>query len=287
MTRRTDPEWLADQYNNRARVPQHGAIIAGWQQASARVRATVPCELDIAYGDSAAERLDVFRPQGPRPAAGAPVLLFIHGGWWRSLDKADHSFVAAGFAPRGALVVVPNYALCPAVGIDTIALQMAQAVAWTWRNARRLGGDPSRLVVAGHSAGGHLAAMLLCAHWPAVGPDLPAGLVNQALAVSGLFDLDPIARTPFLQPDLRLTPEAVRRLSPAGFAPPAGRLLTVAGGLESEEFLRQNRLIRRRWGAAHVPVCEAIPGRNHFDVIDTLAEPGSRVHTLACGLLGL
>jgi arylformamidase len=286
-TRRTDPEWLAAQYNNRARVPEHGAVIAGWQEASARARATLPCELDIAYGDSPTERLDVFMPGESAIRGSAPVLLFIHGGWWRALDKADHSFVATDLAPRGALVVVPNYALCPAVGIDTIALQMAQAVAWTWRHARRFGGDPSRLVVAGHSAGGHLAAMLLCARWPEVAPDLPPGLLSRALSVSGVFDLEPIRRTPFLQPDLRLTPEAVRRLSPAGFAPPAGQLLAVAGALESDEFLRHNQLIRRRWGAARVPVCEAIAGRNHFNVINALAEPGSRLNHLAAGLLGL
>jgi arylformamidase len=127
--------------------------------------------------------------------------------------------------------------------------------------------------------------MLLCAHWPTLAPDLPADLVRDALSVSGVFDLDPISRVSFLKSDLKLGPAEVKRLSPAGFPPPAGRLHAVAGALESSEFLRQNRLIRRRWGAARVPLCEAIPGRNHFTVIDMMAEPGSRLHRVAMNLL--
>lgn len=283
MNHRTDPAWLAAQYNNRARVPEHGALIAGWGARSAQVRGSTPCALDVAYGSGSAETLDVFTTRQPR----APVLVFIHGGWWRALDKADHSFVAPAFTERGAMVVVPNYGLCPAVTIEEIALQVARAVVWVHRHAERFGGDPRRIVVAGHSAGGHLAAMLLCCRWGLLDRALPAGLLRSALSISGVFDLDPIRRVEFLQPDLRLTPGAVRRLSPVGFPAPRGRLLAVAGALESEEFLRQNRLLRRRWGERVVPVCEAIPGRHHFDVLDSLAQADGRVHELACGLLGV
>jgi len=293
MQRKLDPAWLDAEYNNRELVPEHADIFARWARESASARASRPCVLDLPYGDSAAETLDVFAPEKSaaesrdvRPGRrGAPVLFFVHGGWWRSMDKADHSFIAPAFTRAGALVVVPNYALCPAVGISDIALQMTRALAWTWRHAAELGGDPRRIVVAGHSAGGHLAAMLLCAHWTKVALDLPANLVRTALAVSGVFDMRPISRVSFLQPDLRLTPEHVRRLSPVSFPPPAGKLYAVAGALESSEFQRHNRMIRLRWGASHVPVCEAIPGRNHFTVIDALAESGSRLHALALGLL--
>ena len=293
MTPHQDPAWLAAQYNNRARVPHHGEILARWARDSAAVRSTQPCQLDLPYGESAAERLDVFPAahlaQGTRTQAGkasvrqagAPLLVFIHGGWWRSLDKSDHSFVAPALTAAGAVVVVPNYALCPAVDIEEIALQMVRSLAWCWRHARDLGADPDRICVAGHSAGGHLAAMMLCALWPRVGDDLPGNLVKAALSISGVFDLEPIRRTPFLQPDLRLTPQSVRRLSPAGFPAPAGTLRAVAGALESEEFLRHNRLIRRRWGAQAVPVCEALAGADHFTVVDGLAQSGSRLHSLA------
>ena len=113
MRPRLDPAWLDTQYNNRARVPDHAAVLASWAEASALARARSPAQLDLPYGDGAGETLDVFPATAPRPGA-APVLVFIHGGYWRSLDKADHSFVAPSFNAAGAMVVVPNYALCPA-----------------------------------------------------------------------------------------------------------------------------------------------------------------------------
>ena len=293
MARKQDPAWLAAQYHNRARVPDHAEILARWARDSQAIRDTRPCQLDLAYGDTPAERLDVFRPSDAarepkaRRRPGAPMLVFIHGGWWRSLDKADHSFVAPALADAGAVVVVPNYALCPAVSMEEIALQTVRSLAWCWRHARELGADPERITVAGHSAGGHLAAMMLCTLWKRAGDDLPDDLVKAALSISGVFDLEPLRRTPFLQPDLRLTPRSVRRLSPAGFPAPAGTLRAMAGALESEEFLRHNRLIRRRWGALTVPVCDTIADADHFTVLEGLAFSGSRLHTLALQMMGL
>jgi arylformamidase len=278
-----DTAWFEAQYNNRARVAEAPEILARWAQASALARGRMTCALDLAYGDEPGETLDVF----PARAAGAPVLVFIHGGWWRALDKRDHSFVAPAFVQAGAMVVVPNYALCPAVGIAQIALQTTRALAWAWRHAARYGGDPSRITVIGHSAGGHLAAMLLCCDWTRVAPDLPPQLLDQAMALAGVFDLAPLRRAPFLQADLRLTPAAVRRLSPAGFAPPAGRLTALVGGDESEEHLRQNRLIRARWGTRSVPVCDAVPGRNHFTLLHDLVDPAGATHQHALRLLDL
>jgi arylformamidase len=283
MIKRSDPAWLEAQYNNRARIPDHAAIFARWAEASAHSRAHGRCVLDLPYGSDPAERLDVF----PAATPNAPVLVFIHGGYWRSLDKADHSFVAPALAAAGAMVVVPNYGLCPAVGIEHIALQMASALAWVHRHAAEHGGDPQRIVVAGHSAGGHLAAMLLCCRWATVAPDLPAALVAGALAISGLYDLEPLRHTPFLQADLRLTPTAVRRLSPAFFPRPRGKLFAVAGGDESEEFLRQNTLIRDVWGPTAVPVNETLSGHHHLSVLNSLADPAGRLHALALRLLGL
>ena len=183
--------------------------------------------------------------------------------------------------------MVLNYALCPAVTIPEIVLQMVKALAWTWRHIAAHGGDPARITVAGHSAGGHLAAMLLACDWPAHAPDLPQALVKNALSISGLYDLEPIRQTPFLQ-DLKLTPEQVRQASPVLLPRPTqGTLYSVAGGDESEEFLRQNRLIQQAWGAETVPVCESLPGLNHFSVLEALIAPGHRLHQLALELLGL
>jgi arylformamidase len=283
MSPRLDPAWLEAQYNNRTRIPEHASIFKNWADASALSRERSACSLDVAYGAGAGETLDVF----PSTAPDAPVLVFIHGGWWRALDKADHSFVAPSFNVDGALVVVPNYALCPAVSIEDITLQMVKALVWVFRHAAAHGGDPRRIVVAGHSAGAHLAAMLLSCRWKQVADDLPAQMVSGALAISGVFDLEPLRQTPFLQADLRLTPASVRRLSPAFFPRPRGKLYTVAGANESEEFLRQNELIRDVWGPTSVPVCETLPGHHHLSILNSLSDPAGRLHELALRLLGL
>ena len=280
---RFDPDWLNAQYNNRALVPDYARHLARWAEASALSRSQSDCQLDLPYGDGAAEKLDVFVP--PRP--GAPVLVFVHGGYWRALDKSDVSFVAPVFTQAGAMVVVPNYALCPAVSVEHITLQLVRSLQWVWHNAARHGGDPQRIVVAGHSAGGHLAAMLLSCRWKQVADELPAQLVGGALSISGLFDMEPLRHTPFLQTDLQLTPASVRRLSPAFFPRPKGKLYATVGGAESDEFLRQNQLIRDVWGPTAVPVCETLPGRNHFTVLESLVDPAGRLHDLGLRLLGL
>jgi arylformamidase len=280
---RYDPAWLNSQYNNRERVPAFSRHVARWAEASALTRARCDCRLDLRYGEGASEALDIF----PSAAAGAPVLVFVHGGYWRSLDKSDFSFVAPVFAQAGAMVVVPNYALCPAVSIEHITLQMVRALQWVWQHAPEHGGDPSRIVVAGHSAGGHLAAMLLSCRWKQVSDALPAQLVGGALSISGLFDLEPLRHTPFLQADLQLTPAAVRRLSPAFFPRPKGKLYATVGAAESDEFLRQNQLIRDVWGPTAVPVCETLPGHDHFSVLESLVDPEGRLHDLSLRLLGL
>ena len=282
-----DPAWLDRMYNNRARVPGHPAYLERWAADSASLRASLPCSVDVRYGDDPGETLDVF----PAPVADAPVLVFIHGGYWRSLDKSDHSFIARAFNDRGVCVVVPNYALCPGtperpVGIADIALQMVRALEWTRRNVAGHGGDPSRITVAGHSAGGHLAAMLLACDWKAVAPDLPAQLVRNALSISGLYDLRPLQHAPFIEDAIRLSDADALRLSPALWpVPKRGRLYTVAGGEESEEFIRHNTLIREVWGSKVVPVCEVLPGLDHFGVVDALADPGQRLHGLAVQLI--
>jgi arylformamidase len=283
MRRDNDPAWLDQQYNNRALVPDYASHLQKWADASAYTRQHAACSLDVAYGDGDKETLDVFHTAAP----GAPVLVYIHGGYWRALDKSDQSFVAPAFTTAGAVVVVPNYALAPAVTLEHITLQLVKAVEWVWRHAAELGADPSRIVVAGHSAGGHLAAMLLSCRWKQVADDLPAQLVQGALSVSGLYDLEPLRHTPFLQTDLQLTPASVRRLSPAFFPRPKGKLVTVVGADESASFIRQNQLIRDVWGPTAVPVCEKVAGANHFTVLKHLVDPDARVHQHGLKLLGL
>ncbi len=282
-----DAAWHDRMYNNRALVPDFADHFAHWTRASVQARESLQPVLDVPYGDGPNESLDIFPALKPK----APVVIFIHGGYWRSLDKSDHSFVAPGLRDLGACVVVVNYALCPGtpeqpVTIPDIGLQMARAAAWVWRHIAKHGGDPDNISVIGHSAGGHLAAMLLGCDWKKVGRDLPVDLVHKALSISGLFDLEPMRKTPFLQGDLRLTPAQVRMASPAKWQRPRkGVLYAVAGGDESAEFLRHIRLIHQAWGPKTVPVCEALPGLNHFSIVIDLTRPGTRLNALAKALM--
>lgn len=276
-----DPAWLDRMYNNRALVPEHAEYFRRWLEWSRDVPRTQQCVLDVRYGGGRNEHLDIF----PAAQEKAPVLVFIHGGYWRSLDKREHSFVAPPFTRDGVCVVVPNYALCPEATIPEIVLQMVSAVSWTYRNIARHGGDPSRITVAGHSAGGHLAAMMLSCVWNVHGFDLPRHVVRNALSISGLYDLEPVMHTPFLRQSLRLTAPQALMASPAMLPAPDGVLYTVAGALESEEFLRHNRLIQKAWGKKTVPVCETLPGLDHFSILEALADPSHRLYQLAMQLL--
>ncbi len=282
---RQDPTWLDQEYDDRQRFPDHGHVLGRWAQASTLVRGAASRRLGVHYGDGthADETLDIY----PAPAANAPVLVFLHGGWFRALDAATHAFLAPSFTADGAMVVIPDTTPSPAGTVEQMALQLTRALAWTWRHAALYGGDPSRIVVAGHGSGGTLAAMLLSCRWKDVDPGLPAQLVTGALAISALYDLEPLRHAPFVKDDLKLTPASVRRLSPAFFPRPRRPLYTVAGGDESSEFLRQNLLIREQWGPTSVPVCETLSGATHHTVLHNLADPNGRLHDLALRLLGL
>ena len=275
---RGSPEWFDRMYNNRALVPDFADHLQRWADESRRSRQSSNCLLDVSYGSGPNETLDIF----PTAKANAPVLVFIHGGYWRALDKSDHSFIAPAFTDKGVCVVVPNYALCPAVGIADIVMQMVKALSWVWRYIHEWGGDPSRIHVAGHSAGGHLAAMMMACEWPRYADGLPINLVKSALAVSGLFELESVRNSPMLQTDLRLDEATVLQCSPAWMKAPAhASLRSVVGALESEAFLRHNELIRQAWGPQRVPVCEALPELHHFSILSALADPDHSLHQLA------
>lgn len=277
------PEWLDLMYNPRLTVADALARLADWTRRSEPIRRGKGVSLDVPFGDHADERLDIFPA---RTGAPAPVLVLVHGGYWRSLDKRDHAYLAPHFAEQGVCVVMPNYTLCPATTVPGIVLQVVRSLAWTWRHIAAYGGDPSRITVVGHSAGGHLAAMMMACLWREVGPDLPSQLVRNALSISGLHDLTPLMTAPFLQGVVNLTPAQVQQASPALLpAPGQGTLYSVVGGDESTEFHRQARLIQRAWGRRRVPLVESLAGLNHFTVLESLAQPGARLNQLAWTLL--
>ena len=281
-----DPVWLDTQYNNRGAHPRAPADLRALARRLGRgAPSTRPRGSTSPTAAGRTRTLDLFPAAGGTP--GAPVLVFIHGGWWRSLDKADHSFVAPAFNAAGAMVVVPNYALCPAVTIEDIALQMVRALAWTYRNAALHGGDPRRIVVAGHSAGGHLAAMLLCCDWRTVDAALPGDLVRDALAISGVFDLEPIRRTP-LSPGRPAARCRLRRGAEPGALSGPGRPAPCAGGRRGERGIPAPEPRHPRgWGARAVPVCGTVAATNHLTVLFDLASPSGQLHRHARTLLGL
>lgn len=284
-----DPEFCEREYNARAAIPKATDIVAGWTERARAVRERLreqsggaQAPLELAYGPGPAERLDLF----PVARADEPLLVFVHGGFWRSLSKDDFSWIAPPFLARGISVAMPDYALVPAVTMEAIVGQTLAALAYLWRNGPTLGFDRRRIVVAGHSAGGHLAAMTACAVWPQWGADLPPDLIKAVLTVSGLHELEPLRHAPFLARDIALDAERARRLSPAHMPPATGvRVVTAVGGDESGEFHRQARLLAERWPGAieqHLDV----PGAHHLRVCEQLAEPGSGLFEAAVRLCG-
>ncbi|HXZ22860.1 MAG TPA: alpha/beta hydrolase [Pseudolabrys sp.] len=256
------------EYDNRARVPEHPEIFARWQRKGAAYRAAVHnAKLGIAYGPSLRRTIDLFPAKDDDKA---PLAMFIHGGWWRSLEPSMFSHLAAGPNARGVSVAVAGYDLCPNCSVADIIEQMRSACLMLWRKRRQ------RIFVYGHSAGGHLAACLTATDWKAFASDAPADLVPAGYAISGVFDLLPLLHCSQNQ-DLRLDEAEARRVSPLFWRVPAGRSLdAVVGALESSEFLRQSKTIVESWrqGTA-LTRYEEIPGANHFTVVDPLSDPNS------------
>lgn len=258
-------------YNLRAAVPEHPQWFARWAEDSARARAAGACLLDLRYGTQPGSTVDVFPAQRSRG-----LHVFIHGGYWRALDKDDHSFVAPAFVAAGISVAVVNYDLCPGVTIPQIVEQCRSAIAWLLNDGGALGVPGGPVVISGHSAGGHLAAMLFATDWAARGVD--PGRIAGALAVSGVFDLEPLRQVSF-NADLRIDAEVAARASPARLEPRlAAPLWLVVGGDETPEFHRQSRLLHERWPSVRPRGSEGplvLPGLHHFSVIAELGREGS------------
>ncbi|MBB3018261.1 acetyl esterase/lipase [Microvirga lupini] len=248
------------EYNNRARVPDHPAHIAGWQRDAAAYRGTARCDLDLAYGPGERHRLDLFHPENDD--SSGPTVLFIHGGYWQAFDKSSSSHLARGANRRGLMVAVPSYTLAPAATLADIIAEIEMAANFITQRTGR------PIVATGHSAGGHLTACLMARPMPQQRP------IQAAMPISGLFDLPPLVGTS-INRALGLTTDDAQHLSPLAWAPPkSGKLVAVVGGAESSEFLRQSRAIVDTWGKAGVTTrYHEVPGAHHFDVIAGLADP--------------
>ena len=233
---------------------------------SARVRKKLACQIDVPYGDTTGQMLDIF----PASRKGSPVHVFIHGGYWRSLDKDIYSHLAGPMVSAGATVVLPNYDLCPNVRITDIVFQIRSAIAWVYKNIAKHNGDPKRIYVSGHSAGGHLTGMMLATDWSKVGR-LPKSLIKGSATLSGLFDIES-HRHSQLQQDIRLTAQEAKAMSPMYLAPLAkGPAIVAVGGAEPDLFHWQSLEYAARLRFHRIKVeYVSTPGDNHFAITDRL-----------------
>jgi arylformamidase len=251
------------EYNNRARVPENPAIMAGWARDAAAWR-ELHAPRSIRYGAGVRNTIDLFPGDN-----NGPIVAFIHGGYWQAFDGSSFSHLAAGLNAHGIGVAIPSYDLCPAVTVDQIIGQMRAAS----RELARLGRS---LVISGHSAGGHLSACMLATDWPALDASLPRDLVVGAYSISGLFELEPMVETS-INKALRLDSATAVAASPLFWKAPArGSLDAVVGENESAEYFRQSRTIVDRWGAAGLATrFGTVPSANHFTAIAPLSDPNS------------
>jgi arylformamidase len=265
-----DPQ-LEAQYNMRARIPDHPEIFARWaaQAAAYRADAGRRVQLDQAYGSHARHRYDLFGVDG---GEGRPLVVFIHGGYWQRMDRSFYSHLAAGANAYGLDCAIAQYRLCPEVRVAEIFDDMRILVLHLARTRGR------RVVIAGHSAGGQLAALLSAHDWAAEG--LAKNPIMGALAISGVFDLTPLIGTS-LNEALRLDAPEARAASPMflGCAVETP-VLCVAGELETPAFHEQQEAFVARWSAIGAPIRgEILPGHHHFSIIEDLADPDSAMTT--------
>jgi arylformamidase len=264
------PEFVEREYNNRALVPDHPEYFARWQRDSDFVRATLPAALDLAYGPDARHRIDLF------PAArSGRTLVFIHGGYWRSLDKSMFSWLAAAWVAAGVNVAMPNYRFSPGVSLETIVDDIVLATHWLFANGAAHGVPMEQVVVSGHSAGGHLTAALFAA--PRERLQFDISRVAGGVPISGLFDFAPLRLFSF-NTDFKLDEAAVARLNLFDKRPTiAAPIIAAAGADESSEFQRQTRLLAESW-RPQVKSLLLLPGLNHFSVVDAFAERGQPLY---------
>ena len=259
---------LEAEYNNRKRVPQHPEIQARWAKASEAWRKEGKVDQDQSYGPAARNYFDLYRPASG--GQNAPLVVYIHGGYWQRGDRKDSGIVAQQLNAQGIAVALPSYTLCPTASIMDIVAELKQCLKTLWARTKQ------RPVVVGHSAGGHLAAAMLATDWSKVA-GVPADLVKGGYALSGVFDLGPLVATS-LNEALKLDAAKAREASPLLWpAPPKGRpFVAAAGGDESEEFIRQSLEITAAWSKAGVRAeCVVVPGANHFTIVEELMRPDS------------
>jgi len=267
------------EYDPKIRISNPTDYFTRWKDASLAARAQLSAQLGVSYGKHDEETLDYF----PAQQADAPLLIFIHGGYWRAFHKDDFSWIAPAYVAAGISVAIVNYSLLPQVTLPVMVDQVRRSIIWLHSNSADLHHDPGRIVCSGHSAGGHLTAMAVATNWAASGYSESENPLSAAITISGLFDLEPISRTPFLKPELALDTETILSMSPTELKPPVETpLLTVVGQQESSEFHRQSQLLVDRWGSSTVQGPLLVDDANHFDACDQFANESSELFRATC-----
>lgn len=266
-----DVDWLESQYNVRSYLTDHPKTFARWAEQSRYARFDLDGFWNQYFGESEAETVDVI-PGKP----GKPLLIFIHGGYWRSLDKYDFTFLAKPYVARGYSVALLNYGLIPRVTIEDSVRQTLRGIEWLYRQADRFGFDANQIVVCGHSAGGHLGVMSALAFWPLWASDLPQDLVKSVIAISGIYDLSPLVHTPFIQKDLKLNQKRTRMVSPALMPKPTIPVHLAFGIKETDAFKEQSAYLASHWGLNPPLQVNA----DHFSICDSIADPNSELFML-------
>jgi arylformamidase len=268
-----DQETLDLQYNNRAAVGDFKQFVDRWTKESIDYTLNTRCHLNIRYGSNQREVLDIFLPDDHDGLAR--VMIFFHGGYWQGMHKSVFSFIAKSFTEQGFVAVLPNYPLAPDVSVMQIVKSCRKAIAWLSYNADRYGGNPRLLHLAGHSAGGHLVAMLLATEWNDYGADVQQSIYS-ACSLSGLFELEPIRLT-YLNEKLHLKKEDVPAVSPL-YLHPTSKIpfLAAVGGLESAEYHDQSESFAKAWALQGAQTdAMIVPGVNHFSILDAFCDQQS------------
>ena len=264
------PGEIENQYDNRSAVPGHMHIFRDWERRSLLARQGLGGARDLAYGPHPRQTIDLFVPADL--ASPAPLHLFLHGGYWQAMSRESSGFVVRGLVQAGIAVAVAGYRLCPEAGLEEVVQDVRDALVWLHRHGAAHHVDASRVQVSGHSAGGHLAAMLWTTDWTHQAPELPVDFLHSGIGISGIYELQPLLSTR-VNGALGLDVPRARDLSPA-LAEPICRapFFIAVGEAESEEYHRQSEFLRERWGKKGVPVeMETLKDHHHFSIMDELA----------------
>jgi len=279
-----DQQWLDNQYNTRLHVPEFADYFERWERLSRGTEQNLPGIKDVAYGNLPRERLDIY----PSSQPGSKTLVFIHGGYWQMLDKSMFQFIANGFHSYGVTIVLVTYPLAPEVSIGEIVVSCRRAIQWLYSNLPAFNGDPDQMYVLGHSAGGHLAAMLMATDWKVFDPRIPVVVLKGVCTASGLFNLVPIQRS-YLNTFLKIDEETAKWNSPVRLEPlSACPLIVAVGEAETAEFKDQSKEFYSCWKekGADVQLLQ-LPEKNHYSIAEAIVDTQSPLHRALMELMEL